>query len=89
MKGKKHMKTVAMESFCVLEVILCWVVALPILLIAFLGFILGEKIFGRQFKHLHLTSPLAVISFVTSACSCLQVSEVNQRPLPKSSKFSA
>ena len=41
------MKTVAMESFCVLEVILCWVVALPILLIAFLGFILGEKILTR------------------------------------------
>ena len=64
MKGKKHMKTVAMESFCVLEVILCRVVALPILFIAFLGFILGEKIFRRQFKHLHLTSPLAVISSV-------------------------
>jgi hypothetical protein len=78
MKGKKHMKTVAMESFCVLEVILCWVVALPILLIAFLDFILGEKIFRRQFKHLHLTSPLAVISSVTSASSRLQASEVNQ-----------
>src|SRR5207249_10091021 len=47
------------------------------------------RIFRRQFKHLHLTSPLAVISSVTSACSCLQVSEVNQRPLSKSSKFSA
>jgi len=41
---KKHMKTVAMESFCLFEVILCWMVALPILLIAFLDFILGEKI---------------------------------------------
>ena len=29
------------------------------------------------------------ISSVTSACSCLQVSGVNQRPLSKSSKFSA
>jgi hypothetical protein len=38
------MKTVAMESFCLLEVILCWMVALPILLIAFLGLILAEKI---------------------------------------------
>src|SRR6266550_5290522 len=47
------------------------------------------RIFRRQFKHLHLISPLAVISSVTSACSCLQVSEVNQRPLSKSSKFSA
>jgi len=38
------MKTVAMESLCLSEVILCWMVTLPILLIAFLGFILGEKI---------------------------------------------
>ena len=38
------MKTVAMESFCVLEVILRWVVALPILLIVFFDFILWEKI---------------------------------------------
>jgi hypothetical protein len=45
--------------------------------------------FADKFKHLHLTSPLAVISSVTSACLCLQVSEVNQRPLSKSSKFSA
>ena len=34
----------AMETFWVLEVILCWVVALPILLIVFFGFILWEKI---------------------------------------------
>src|SRR5206468_12202025 len=47
------------------------------------------RIFRRQFEHLHLTSPLAVISSVTSACSCLEVSEVNQRPLSKSSKLSA
>src|SRR5436189_5044488 len=47
------------------------------------------RIFRRQFKHLHLTSPLAVISSVTSACSCLQVPEANQRPLSNSSKFSA
>ena len=59
MKGKKHMKTVAMESFCVLEVILCWVVALPILFIAFLGFILGRRSFADS-----SASPLAVISSV-------------------------
>src|SRR5882724_11228030 len=39
-----RVKAIAMETFWVLEVILCWVVALPILLIAFLGFILWEKI---------------------------------------------
>jgi len=39
-----RVKAMAMETFWVLEVILCWVVALPILLIAFLGFILWEKI---------------------------------------------
>jgi hypothetical protein len=33
-----------METLWVLEVILCWVVALPILLIVFLGLILWEKI---------------------------------------------
>jgi len=37
------MKTVAMESFRLLEVILCRMVALPIRLIAFLGFILGGE----------------------------------------------
>jgi hypothetical protein len=37
-------KAIAMETFWVLEVILCWVVALPILLIVFLGLILWEKI---------------------------------------------
>ena len=39
-----RVKAMAMETFWVLEVILCWVVALPILLIAFLGFILWQKI---------------------------------------------
>jgi hypothetical protein len=37
-------KAIAMETLWVLEVILCWVVALPILLIVFLGLILWEKI---------------------------------------------
>ena len=39
-----RVKAIAMETFCVLEVILCWVLALPILLIVFLGFILCEKL---------------------------------------------
>jgi len=39
-----RVKAMAMETFWVLEVILCWVVALPILLIVFFGFILWEKI---------------------------------------------
>ena len=39
-----RVKAMAMETFRVLEVILCWVVALPILLIVFFGFILWEKI---------------------------------------------
>ena len=38
-----RVKAMAMETFWVLEVILCWVVALPILLIVFFGFILWEK----------------------------------------------
>ena len=37
-------KAMAMETFWVLEVILCWVVALPILLIVFFGLILWQKI---------------------------------------------
>src|SRR6266480_2836275 len=39
-----RVKAMAMETFWVLEVILCWLVALPILLIVFFGFILWEKI---------------------------------------------
>ena len=39
-----RVKAMAMETFWVLEVILCSVVALPILLIVFFGFILWEKI---------------------------------------------
>jgi len=39
-----RVKAIAMETFWVLEVILCWVLALPILLIVFLGFILCEKL---------------------------------------------
>ena len=39
-----RVKAMAMETFWVLEVILCWVVALPILLIVFFGLILCEKI---------------------------------------------
>jgi hypothetical protein len=37
-------KAIAMETLWVLEVILCWVVALPILLIVFLGLVLWQKI---------------------------------------------
>ena len=39
-----RVKAIAMETFWVLEVILCSVLALPILLIVFLGFILWERI---------------------------------------------
>ena len=39
-----RVKAISMETFWMLEVILCWVVALPILLIVFFGFILWEKI---------------------------------------------
>ena len=39
-----RVKAMAMETFWVLEVILCWVVALPILLIIFFGLIMWEKI---------------------------------------------
>jgi hypothetical protein len=37
-------KAIALETVWVLEVILCWLVALPILLIVFFGFILWEKV---------------------------------------------
>jgi hypothetical protein len=39
-----RVKAIAMETFWVLEVILCWVVAPPILLIIFFGLIMWEKI---------------------------------------------
>jgi hypothetical protein len=44
-KGLNHkVKAMAMETFWVLEVIFCWVVALPILLFVFFGLILWEEI---------------------------------------------
>ena len=37
-------KAMATEAFWVVEVVLCWVMALPIVLIAFFALILWEKI---------------------------------------------
>ena len=37
-------KGMATEAFWVVEVVLCWVVALPVVLIAFFGLTLWEKI---------------------------------------------
>jgi hypothetical protein len=36
-------KAIALETVWVLEVILCWAVALPVVLIAFIGITLSEK----------------------------------------------
>jgi hypothetical protein len=40
----KQVKAIATESFLVVEVLLCWLVALPVVLLAFFGLILWEKI---------------------------------------------
>ncbi len=39
-----QVKAIATESFWVVEVLLCWLVALPVVLLAFFGLILWEKI---------------------------------------------